>query len=301
MLSCVQRALIFLALLFFAAPFAPTIFSSTAAPLQQQGQQQTPPQQSPPQQKQPPVQQTQTPAQTQPAQAKPPAPQQIAAPPQAAPTLRTIVLDPGHGGEDTGARGPSGVAEKDVVLEFANAVATALRGEGFQVVFTRTGDTNPSLDDRDAAANAQSDGIFISLHVGSTGTIGTGRTYTYLFPSVPPPAPANPLDAANSAPPPAPAAGFLLWREAQKPFVAQSVKLGDLIQVELAQKFKGSPEISSSVPVAVLRSVAAPAVAVEVSSVAANSAQLEAMSADLASCIARAAAAYRTIYVPEPQ
>lgn len=215
--------------------------------------------------------------------------------------LRTIVLDPGHGGEDTGARGPTGVAEKDVVLEWAEAVANSLREEGFEVVLTRTGDTDPSLDDRDATANAQSDAIFISLHVGSTGTAVAVRTYTYLFPSQPPPAPANPLNAAHTVATQAPPAGFLLWREAQKPFVAQSVKLGDLIQVELAQKFKGSPEISSSAPVAVLRSVAAPAVAVEVSNIAADAPQLEAMSADLASCIARAAAAYKTVYVPEPQ
>lgn len=285
MLSCVQRALIPLSLVFFAAAFAPKILPSDRA----QAQQQAPT-------KQPPAQQSVAPAQQkapQPAQS----PQPLS---QATSSLRTIVLDPGHGGEDTGARGPSGVAEKDVVLEFANAIATALRGEGFQVVLTRTGDTNPSLDDRDATANAQSDAIFVSLHVGSTGAIGTARTYTYLFSSGPPPAPANPLDAVNTATPQAPP-GFVLWREAQKPFVAQSVKLGDLIQVELAQKFKGSPEISASAPVAVLRSVGAPAVAVEVSSVAANLSQLEAMSADLASCIARAAEAYKTVYAPEPQ
>lgn len=293
MLSCVQRALIFLGLIFFAAAFAPKISSNAIAPAQQQAQQQTPPKQTP-------AQQTAAPTQQKPSQPTQAA-QSATQPASSAPALRTIVLDPGHGGEDTGARGPSGVAEKDVVLQFANDVAAALRGEGFEVVFTRTGDTNPSLDERDATANAQSNAIFISLHVGSTGTVGTVRTYTYLFPSEPPPAPANPLNAANSQPAPAPPPGFLLWREAQKPFVAQSVKLGDLIQVEMAQKFKGSPEISSSVPVAVLRSVAAPAVAVEVSSVAADSAQLQSMSADLASCIARAAAAYKTIYVPEPQ
>lgn len=219
---------------------------------------------------------------------------------QPMPALRTIVLDPGHGGEDTGARGPTGTAEKDVVLEWAQVIASSLRAEGFQVVLTRTGDTNPSLDDRDTTANAQSDAIFISLHVGSTGTPATVRTYSYLFPLEPPPAPANPLNAAQQATQ-APPAGFLLWREAQKSFVTQSVKLGDLIQVELAQKFKGSPEISSAAPVAVLRSVAAPAVAVEVSNIGADASQLESMSADLASCIARAAAAYKTIYLPEPR
>lgn len=223
-----------------------------------------------------------------------------AAPAQPAGTLRTIVLDPGHGGEDAGARGPAGVAEKDVVLDFAQTVASSLRAAGFQVVMTRVGDTDPSLDDRDATANAQSDAIFVSLHVGSTGTTDTVRTYTYLFPTAAQTAAANPQNADNSgaqAPAEVPP-GFLLWREAQKPFVAQSVKLGDLIQVQLAQKFKGSPEVSSSAPVAVLRSVAAPAVAVEISSIAMDPQKLGAMGADLAYCIARAAADFKTIYLP---
>ncbi|MGC1107622.1 MAG: N-acetylmuramoyl-L-alanine amidase [Candidatus Acidiferrales bacterium] len=237
----------------------------------------------------------QSPAQQSPAQ---PAGQSPASP-QPASTLRTIVIDPGHGGEDTGARGPSGVAEKDIVIEFAQTVASSLRAQGFEVVMTRLGDTDPSLDDRATVVNAQTNAIFISLHVGSSGLVGTVRTYTYRFPATPQFAPPSAQGANLAAPQPAaPPPGFLLWSEAQKPFLAQSVKLGDLIQVELAQKFKGSPEISSSVPVAVLRSVAAPAVAVEISSVAANQQQLESMSTDLAYSIARAVAAYKTVYPP---
>lgn len=232
-----------------------------------------------------------------------PAQQTAASPPihtpAPAPGLRTIVLDPGHGGEDTGARGPTGIAEKDIVMEFAQAIAGALRAQGFAVVLTRNGDTDPSLDDRDAVANAQSDAILISLHVGSAGTVGTVQAYTYLFPSTPHPAAAsNPgADASSSetAPPPE---GFLLWSEAQKPFVAQSMKLGDLIQVELSQKFKGSSQVSMAAPVAVLRSAAVPAVAVEISSIAADQQKLEAMGADLASGIVRAVEAYKTIYPP---
>jgi N-acetylmuramoyl-L-alanine amidase len=209
------------------------------------------------------------------------------------------VIDPGHGGDDTGARGPTGVAEKDVVLEFAETVESSLRSQGFEVVLTRLGDTDPSLDDRAVVANAQTNAIFISLHVGSNGVPHTVRTYTYLFPSAPPAEPTSTENASGAgSEAPATPPGFLLWREAQKPFLAQSQKLGDLIQVELAQKFKGSPEISSSVPVAVLRSVAAPAVAVEISSVAIDQQELESMSADLAYSIARAVSAYKTIYPP---
>ncbi|MGH9709235.1 MAG: N-acetylmuramoyl-L-alanine amidase family protein, partial [Candidatus Acidiferrales bacterium] len=218
--------------------------------------------------------------------------------------LRVVVLDPAHGGADTGARGPSGAAEKDLVLEFARIVRDALRAQGFQVVMTRQDDTDPSFDDRATIANAQSDAIFISLHIGSTGPAGTVRTYTYLFPAAPTAAMPNPAAGQTqsgntlmqpvTAPP-----GFLLWTEAQKPYTPQSRKLGDLLQVELAQKFKGSPEISSSVPVYELRSVAAPAVAVEISNIAADPQQLEAMAPVLADEIARAVVAYKTIYPPE--
>ncbi|HKF53098.1 MAG TPA: N-acetylmuramoyl-L-alanine amidase [Candidatus Acidoferrales bacterium] len=240
-------------------------------------------------------QQPQNPTQTQ-SPATPQVPQTPLAQPSSG--LRTVVLDPGHGGEDTGARGPTGVAERDIALEFAQTIAGPLRAEGFAVVLTRTGDADPSPDDRDAIANAQNNAILISLHVGSAGTAGTVQTYTYLFPATPPPALSSNQNADASAAPAAPPPGFLVWSEAQKPFVPQSVKLGDLIQVELAQKFKGSSEVSMAAPVAVLRSAAVPAVAVEVSSVAVDQQKLEAMGGDLAFSIARAVQAYKTIYPP---
>ncbi|HKW87868.1 MAG TPA: N-acetylmuramoyl-L-alanine amidase [Candidatus Acidoferrales bacterium] len=234
---------------------------------------------------QPPQALPQTQQQTAPTQQAPTPP-----PPQ---TLQTVVLDPAHGGPDTGARGVNGVAEKDIVLEYANETAASLRVKGFKVVLTRQGDTNPSDDDRATIANAQTNAIFISLHVASTGSVNTVRTYSYLFPSVVAAA-ANSQTAAPVMAPP----GFLIWREAQKPFDQQSRKLGDVMQVELAQRFKGSPEVSWSAPVYGLRSVTAPAVAIEVSSVAANPQQLEAMAAPLAQGIARAVEAYKTIYPP---
>lgn len=267
---------------------------------------QDPQQTQPPKPAQPAVQQTIPPQQAAPTQI--PAPPQIqapAAPQPPAHVLRMIVLDPAHGGADTGARGPSGTAEKDLVLEFAQIVGDALREQGFEVVITRRGDTDPSFDDRAAIANAQTDAIFISLHIGSTGPAGTVRTYTYLFPSVTAAGAPNTTAGgetqgvnAIAVQPAAPPPGFLPWSEAQQPYEQQSRKLGDLLQVELAQKFKGSPEISTSLPVYELRSVATPAVAVEISNIAAGSQQLEAMAAGLADEITRAVAAYKAIYPP---
>lgn len=227
-------------------------------------------------------------------------PQQAATPPaQPTETLTTVVIDPGHGGADTGARGPSGVEEKNIVMDFARDIGDALRAEGFTVVMTRIADVDPSLDERDAIANAQKDAIFISLHVGSTGPAGTVRSYTYMFPSAAPQPgdfSTSAIGSANSNSQPVAPPGFLLWSEAQKPFLVQSGKLGDLIQVELAPKFKGSPEISESAPVGVLRSAAVPAVAVEISNIGEDEQSLQSISGDLAAGIARAVAAYKTIY-----
>lgn len=277
--------------------FAAGVCAALAAQTPQQAQPAKPPP--------PVVQQTIPPQQAVPTQI--PAPPQIqtpAPPPPAAPAhvLRVVVLDPAHGGADTGARGPSGTAEKDLVLEFAQIVGDALREQGFEVVITRRGDTDPSFDDRATIANAQTDAIFISLHIGSTGPAGTARTYTYLFPTAEIPGTTtggqtqgvNAMAVQPAAPPP----GFLPWREAQQPYAQQSRKLGDLLQVELAQKFKGSPEISFGLPVFELRSVATPAAAVEISNIAAGSQQLEAMATALADGITRAVVAYKTIYPP---
>lgn len=238
--------------------------------------------------------------QTTPGQAATPA--QQAATPQAE-GLRVVVIDPAHGGADTGARGANGVAEKDIVLEYSRQVAAALQAEGFTVVLTRQDDSDPTADDRATIANAESNAIFISLHVASTGPVGTARTYFYLFPSHIPPTVAATMNLDSQSSNPASrsavtAAGFLPWQEAQKPFVAQSQKLGDLIQSELSKQFKGSPNVSWSAPVFALRSITEPAVAVEVSSVAANPQQLEAMASSLAEGIARAVAEYKNVYPP---
>ncbi|HEV2289828.1 MAG TPA: N-acetylmuramoyl-L-alanine amidase [Candidatus Acidoferrales bacterium] len=224
--------------------------------------------------------------------------QQAVTPPQANESLRTVVLDAAHGGTDSGARGPGGVAEKDIVLELAQAIASSLRAQGFQVVMTRESDADPAFDDRAQTANAQTDAIFISLHVGSSGPPGSLRTYTYLFPSPNVGASDVQGNAAQTAAQMSAASGFLLWREAQKPYLTQSGKLGDLIQVELADKFKGSPNVSRGAPVYQLRSIAEPAVALEISNIAMDRAKLEALIPDLASGITRAVMAYKTIYPP---
>lgn len=82
---------------------------------------------------------------------------------------RTIVVDAGHGGRDPGAIGATGVREKDVVLDAALQLRSALesRGGQYRVVLTRDADRFVELQDRVGIARAQSADLFISLHADS--------------------------------------------------------------------------------------------------------------------------------------
>jgi N-acetylmuramoyl-L-alanine amidase len=226
-----------------------------------------------------------TAAQTSPA----PIPESTQQPP--APAGPVIVLDPAHGGTDTGARGETEV-EKDVVLQIARSVRAGLERHGYRVVLTRNDDSNLSYDDRAAVANAFRDVIFVSLHVASTGADGTVRTYYTQFSA---PIVSAPVPTAADAKIPNPAPPRLLpWDQAQRPFLDASHRLADLIQGELAQAFSGSPPAAAAVPVRALRSVTSPAVAIEISSVSTPTPGLLTASAGpLADAIALATAALR--------
>ncbi len=196
------------------------------------------------------------------------------------PGLNIVVLDPAHGGTDTGARGSGGMRESDILLELAAQVRKTLEAQGFQVLQTRTANENPSFDDRSALANAQTGAIFISLHISSTGLAGTVRVYT--MPDMPTPPPG----------------GLIPWEQAQAAYLPLSRKLGDAIQGELAQRFKGSPANVQTASVRQLRTTAAPAIAVELSSVSMqDKADLDRMLPAVADAIARGVAAFRPSYV----
>ncbi len=214
-----------------------------------------------------------------------------------------IVIDPAHGGADPGARGQSGPIEKDVVLQFARAARVELVRQGYRVVLTRDDDSNPSYDDRAAMANSYHDAIFLTLHVSSTGTAGSARAYFYgtwnAFSPQSRPVAAS-ADQAETPPPtvaPVPqnnAAGLLPWNEAQRSFSEASHRLADQLQTQLAQQFAGSPALSKGVAIRGLRSVAAPAVAIEISSVTpATASPLANRAAPLAAAIAKALQAFR--------
>ncbi|MFC1851560.1 N-acetylmuramoyl-L-alanine amidase [candidate division CSSED10-310 bacterium] len=82
--------------------------------------------------------------------------------------LRSITIDPGHGGKDSGAIGPDGLLEKDVVLQISFLLKEQLQKKyGIDAFLTREGDTFYSLQERTSIANNNHSDIFLSIHMNS--------------------------------------------------------------------------------------------------------------------------------------
>lgn len=235
-------------------------------------------------------------------QVKPPTPpgqrlDQITAPAvaQSARTpLTVVVIDPAHGGSDSGARGASGMNESEIVMDFTRATRAALEAQGLRVVQTRTGNEGPSFDDRSTVANAQRGAVFVSIHVASTGTFGQVRAYS----QIPADVPGDLLNGQSFGAISFPTRnGFLPWDRAQEPYLAASRKFAELVQSGLTRKFKGSPDSPISSAVRQLRTVGAPAIAIEVSSVSiTDREQLLRMAPGIADSIAQAVVSFKPIY-----
>jgi len=92
---------------------------------------------------------------------------------------RRVVLDPGHGGRDRGARGRRGVEEKAVVLDIARRVRVHVANAGLKVYLTRESDRYLSLDERVKKAARWNADLFVSIHANATvGRRGRGTMAT---------------------------------------------------------------------------------------------------------------------------
>ena len=103
---------------------------------------------------------------------------------------KTIVLDPGHGGSDPGAIGPTGLQEKEVTLPIAEYLKSILEAKGARVILTRTTDVDvygphasgvDELQARVNVANGNRADAFISIHINSFSNPNVGGIATYYF------------------------------------------------------------------------------------------------------------------------
>ncbi|RMF17724.1 MAG: N-acetylmuramoyl-L-alanine amidase [Candidatus Dadabacteria bacterium] len=92
-----------------------------------------------------------------------------------------VVVDPGHGGEDSGAHGPAGQIEKDITLRVGLRLAALLRERGYRVELTRDDDTYPTLSERVQLANRSNADLFLSLHCNSAPRKSARGIETYVL------------------------------------------------------------------------------------------------------------------------
>ncbi|MGE5327358.1 MAG: N-acetylmuramoyl-L-alanine amidase family protein [Deltaproteobacteria bacterium] len=167
-----------------------------------------------------------------------------------------VVLDAGHGGQDPGAEGSNGLLEKNLVAQLVVRVrATILATRHNRVIHTRVGDTDPDFDQRAMTANTARATFFISFHAGDLN-LQTPRVAVYAF------EPPNPTVPSSGVPRPL----FVPWNEIQSYHLEDSQRLAQAIRDQLAAPpglLNSSPGVA---PVRVLRSINAPAVAIEIGS-----------------------------------
>ena len=183
--------------------------------------------------------------------------------------IRTIVIDPGHGGADEGAQGPEGTLEKDVTLSVAQRLRTLLeRRLGVRVILTRTGDTLVALDRRAALANNDRADLLISLHANSAlRDVATGAEVYYLGIDEYG-AEARELADRDGRYLPVSGGGFreidvIPWELAQARHLTPSADLAEFVGDELRLRVPMSPRPVQQAPFRVLVGANMPAILVE--------------------------------------
>lgn len=163
---------------------------------------------------------------------------------------RRVALDPGHGGDEPGTRGPRGLAEKDVVLPLAQAAAQKLRERGFEVHLTRSEDRTLGDTQRAAVANYWGAELFVSLHLAGEGRPQARGVEVFV------------------APEPPPGADPRHWAAGQVSLGTASRRWAELLRGALGQQLATFDRGVSVVPQPLLEAVAAPACLVELGSLA---------------------------------
>jgi N-acetylmuramoyl-L-alanine amidase len=203
------------------------------------------------------------------------APQAPAAPPpQLAEesALRTVVIDPGHGGLEVGAKGPGGTLEKDVTLGIARKLRASLTSNlGLQAFLTRDGDVEVPLDERTAIANNYKADLFISIHANASRSHGAAGSEVYFLAYQASDDESRRVAQEESGAPaldPSAAAGsdlaLILWDMAQAEHLEESSSLASRLQEELAGATGHETRGVKQAPFRVLVGASMPAVLVEV-------------------------------------
>ncbi|HEX8171122.1 MAG TPA: N-acetylmuramoyl-L-alanine amidase [Thermoanaerobaculia bacterium] len=199
-------------------------------------------------------------------------PQPGATKPRELPGIRTIVIDPGHGGKDVGAIGPGGVLEKDVTLAVARKLADSLAAKtGARVVLTREDDSVVSLDQRTATANQYNADLFLSVHMNAAVVKNAKGSETYFLSLEASDELArkaadleNASAAAHAPSAASPDLNLILWDLAQQTYLDESSRFAQAIQEEMNAATGVTNRGVKQAPFKVLVGATMPAALVEV-------------------------------------
>ncbi len=175
-----------------------------------------------------------------------------------------VVLDPGHGGEDQGAKGPAGELEKDITLAVAHQVASKLQAAGIATRLTRDADETVSLSDRTALANRLHADAFVSIHANASPAHGARGAETYYMNVDATDPQAAQAAARENASVPADTVQLILWDLAHVANLNASARLARTVQERLNTLQGIRDRGIKQAPFVVLTGAAMPATLVEV-------------------------------------
>jgi N-acetylmuramoyl-L-alanine amidase len=182
--------------------------------------------------------------------------------------VHTVVIDPGHGGEEVGAKGPGGTLEKDVTLSIARKLrAQIVNTLGLQVFLTRDADQDLGLDARTAIANNYKADLFVSIHANASRARGAFGSEVYFLSYQASEEERRIAQSEGEASPQGTAPGsdlaLILWDMAQSEHLEESSALASRIQEEMAVLTGSEGRGVKQAPFRVLVGAAMPAVLVE--------------------------------------
>jgi N-acetylmuramoyl-L-alanine amidase len=229
-----------------------------------------------------------------PSPAPPPVDLGAAIPAPTATGVRTIVIDPGHGGDELGAQGPRGALEKEITLAVSRRLRTLIESRlGMRVFLTREDDRTISHDDRSAFANNHQADLFLSIHANAAVRPHIKGAEVYYL-SVER-ADAEARKRAEDAAVALPALGggtraidLILWETAQSRYLEQSAALASAVQESLRARVEMSPRAVQQAPFRVLVGANMPSALVEIGYVSNPEQEQQLTSADYQNKVAEA-------------
>ena len=184
--------------------------------------------------------------------------------------LRTVVIDPGHGGDELGTQGAKGAVEKEITLSVARRLRTLIEARlGLKVFLTREDDRTLSLDERSAFANNHHADVFLSIHANSAVRPALKGAEVYYLTVERADEEARKKADDNATTLPALGGGnrtidLILWETAQARYLEQSAALAGYLEQSLRSKVNMSPRAVQQAPFRVLVGANMPAALVEI-------------------------------------